>query len=114
MGKRDWWQRSLNGHFRLLERKHHAIEQRQRIEDKSIEAQKKQTLEQQEKTFERIRKAGKTFETIDDSDMLERKKIAKELTWRAKWNARRAKFNTRARKYSQPIQETRARPQLKG
>jgi len=93
MGKRDWWQRSLNRHFRLLE-------QRRRIEKERTKAQKKRTLEQQEKAFERVRPARERSEAITGMDALERKKIAKELTWRGKWDARRAKFNARARKYS--------------
>jgi len=93
MEKRSWWQRSLNRHFRLLE-------QRRRIEEERIKAQKKRTLEQQEKVFERVHEARKRGEAITDMDTLERKKIAKELTWKGKWGTRRAKFNVRARKYS--------------
>jgi len=92
MEKRSWWQRSLNRQFRLLE-------QRRRIEEKRIKAQKKRTLEQQGKAFERVRESRKRGETITGMDTLERKKIAKELTWRGKWGTRTAKFNARARKY---------------
>lgn len=76
------------------------MEQRRTIQEKRIEGQKKRTMEQQEKTFERVRGARKRGEAITGIDIMERKKIAKELAWTAKWNARRAKFNTRARKYS--------------
>jgi len=100
MGKGSWWQRSLNRHFRLLEaRSARAVEQRRRIEEQRTKAQNKRTLEQQEKDFERVREARKRGQAITGMDTPERKKIAKELTWKAKWNTRRAKFNARARKY---------------
>jgi len=100
MEKRSWWQRSLNTHFRLLEAKStRAVEQRRRIEEKRIKAQKKRTLEQQEKAFERVHEARERGEAVTGMDTLERKKIAKELTWKGKWDTRRAKFNVRARKY---------------
>jgi len=92
MGKGSWWQRSLNRHFRLLE-------QRRRIEEERAKAQKKRTLEQQEKAFQRVHEARKRGEAITGIDTLERKKMAKELMWKAKWNTRRAKFNVWARKY---------------
>ncbi len=101
MVKRNWWRRSLNRHFRLLDaRSARAVEQRRRIEEQRIQTQKKRTLEQQEKAFERVHEARKRGEAITGMDTLERKKIAKELTWKGKWNTRRAKFDTRARKYS--------------
>jgi len=100
MGKRSWWQRSLNRHFRLLEAKTaRAVEQRRRIEEGRTKAQEKRTLGQQEKAFERVREARKRGETITGMDTLERKKITKELTWRAKWNTRKAKFDALVRKY---------------
>jgi len=100
MGKRSWWQRSLNRHFRLLEaRSAHAVEQRRRIEEKRIKAQKKRASEQQEKAFKRIRGARTRGEMVTGMDALERKKVAKELTWRAKWDTTRAKFNAWARKH---------------
>jgi len=99
MGKRDWWQRSLNRHFRLLEGRFRALEQRRRIEGERIQTQKKRTLEQQEKAFERVHEARKRGEAITGMDTIERKKIAKELTWKGKWDTRRAKFNARVRKY---------------
>lgn len=100
MGKRSWWQRSLNRHFRLLETKSaREVEQRRRIEDRRIISQKERTLEPQEKAFERAHEAKKRGEAVTGLDMLERKKTAKELTWRGKWNTRRAKFDTRTRKF---------------
>jgi len=57
-------------------------------------------MKQQKGALERAGKARKRGEAITGIDTMERKKIAKELAWRAKWNARRAKFSTRARKYS--------------
>jgi len=101
MGKRSWWQRSLNRHFRLLgARSTRAVEQRQRIEEKRIQTQKKRTLEQQEKAFKRVHEARKRGEAITGMDPMERKKIAKELTWKGKWNTRKARFDVRARKHS--------------
>lgn len=82
----------MDRHFRLLE-------QRRRIEEKRIKAQKKRTLEQQEKAFERAREVRKRGEATTGMDTLERKKMAKELAWRARRNTRRAKFNAWARKY---------------
>jgi len=100
MGKRNWWRRSLNRHFRLLEaRSARAVEQRRRIEKERIQTQKKRTLEQQEKAFERVGEARKRGEAITGMDTLERKKTAKELTWKAKWDTRRAKLDAWARKY---------------
>jgi len=101
MGKRSWWQRSLNRHFRLLAAESaRAMEQRRRIEERRIKAQKERTLEQQEKAFERAYEAKKRSEAVTGLDMLERKKTAKELTWRGKWNTRKAKFDARTRKFS--------------
>jgi hypothetical protein len=101
MGKRSWWQRSLNRHFRLLEAKSaRAVEQRRSIEEKRIKAQKERTMEQQEKAFERAHEAKTRGEAVTGADALGRKKTAKELTWRAKWSTRRAKFDTRTRKFS--------------
>jgi len=100
MEKRNWWRRSLNRHFRLLEARSRALEQRRRIGEQRIKAQKKRTLEQQEKALERVHEAKERGEAMTGMDTLERKKIAKELTWKGKWDTRRAKFNVRARKYS--------------
>jgi len=95
MEKRNWWRRSLNRHSRLLEaRSARAVEQRRRIEEKKVKAQEKRTLEPQEKAFERV------GEAITGMDPMERKKIAKELTWKGKWNTRKARFDVRARKHS--------------
>jgi len=75
----------LDGHFRLIEgRSARAVEQRRRIEN----------------AFERAREATKRGEAITGMDTVERKKIAKELMWRAKWDIRGAKFDARARKYA--------------
>jgi len=82
----------LNGRFR-------ALEQRRTIEEQRTKTQKKRALEQQEKAFERVHEARKRGEAITGMDTLEKKKIAKELTWRAKWNTRRGNFNAWARKY---------------
>jgi len=114
MGKRDWWRRSLDRHFRLLKRRSRALEQRRRIEEQRIQSQNKQTLEQQEKAFKRAHEARKRGEAMTGMDTLERKKIAKELTWRGKWNTRRAKFNARTRKCKYPFHESRSVLQPKG
>lgn len=57
-------------------------------------------MKQQKGALERASKARKRGEAITGIDTMERKKIAKELAWKAKWNTRKAKFSTRARKYS--------------
>jgi len=98
MGKRNWWRRSLNRHFRLLNGRFRALEQRLRIEEQRTKAQKKRTLEQQEKAFERVGEARERSEAITGMDTPEKKKIAKERMWRAKWDTRRAKFDAWARK----------------
>jgi len=91
----------LDRHFRLLEAKsaRTAEQRRRREEEKRTKAQKKRALEQQEKASERVHEARERGETVTGVDTLERKKIAKELTWKGKWDTRRAKFNVRARKY---------------
>jgi len=75
MEKGSWWQRSLNSRLRSLESKSsYSLKSRRRIERRI-------------KTFER------TCESITVVDLIERRRIAKELAWESKWNTRRAKFN---------------------
>ena len=75
MEKRSWWQRSLNSRLRSLESKSsYSLKSRRRIEKRI-------------KTFER------TCGSITVVDLIERRRIAKELAWESKWNTRRAKFN---------------------
>lgn len=86
MGKRSWWQRSLDGRFRLLKaRNTRGLEPRQRIEWTTM-TQKDQATEHVEKAHEII------FETVTRIDLVERKRIAKDLAWKAKWDMRRARF----------------------
>jgi len=74
------------------------LEERLRIEEQRTKTQKKRTFEQQEKAFERVREARERGEAITGMDASERKKLAKELTWRAKWDRKRANFNAWTRK----------------
>lgn len=54
--------------------------------------QKDQIIEHLEKTHEII------FETVTHMDLVERKRIAKDLAWKAKWDTRRARFRKLAEK----------------
>lgn len=86
MGRRSWWQRSLNMHLRSLERR--------------IEHQKERSLKQQGEAIERVRGARRRGEIVTGVDLLEGKKVAHELRWRGNWNRRRAEWDARARKYA--------------
>jgi len=86
MGRRSWWQRSLNMHLRSLERR--------------IERQKERTLKYQGEAIERVSGARRRGEIVTGVDTREGKKVAHELRWGEKWNRRRAKWDARARKYA--------------
>jgi hypothetical protein len=80
MEKRSWWQRSLNGRLRSLKaRSPCATTPRQRIEAKT-------------------KPSEGACESITVVDLVERRRIAKELAWKSKWNARRAKLNACSKK----------------
>lgn len=76
------------------------VGQRRRIEEERVKIQNKRILGQQKKAFERVGGARKRGEAVTGVDALERKKIGRELRWRAKWDRRRTKFNAWARKYT--------------
>jgi hypothetical protein len=81
MEKRSWWQRSLNGRLRSLEASSPcATAPRQRIEA-------------------RTRFLERSCESITVVDLLERRRIARELAWKSKWNMRRAKLDECSEKY---------------
>jgi hypothetical protein len=80
MEKGSWWQRSLNSRFRSLEAESpYATKPRRRIEA-------------------RTESSEEAYESITVVDLVERRRIAKELSWRSKWNTRRAKLNACSKK----------------
>jgi hypothetical protein len=80
MEKRSWWQRSLNGRLRSLKaRSPCATKPRRRIEA-------------------RTKPSEGACESITVVDLVERRRIAKELAWKSKWNTRRAKLNACSKK----------------
>jgi hypothetical protein len=81
MEKRSWWQRSLNSRFRTLGAKSlYATKPRRRIEA-------------------RARPSEIVYESITVVDLVERRRIAKELSWESKWNTRRAKLDASSKKH---------------
>jgi hypothetical protein len=73
MEKRSWWQRSLNSRLRSLKAKSPcATTPRQRIEA-------------------RTKPSEGACESITVVDLVERRRKAKELSWKSKWDTRRAK-----------------------
>ena len=73
MEKRSWWQRSLNSRLRPLKAKSPcATTPRQRIEAKA-------------------KPSEGACEPITVVDLVERRRKAKELAWKLKWDRRRAK-----------------------
>jgi hypothetical protein len=79
MEKRSWWQRSLNSRLRSLEAKSSATKPRRRIEA-------------------RTKPSEIVYEKITVVDLVERRRIAKELFWKSKWNMRRAKLDACSKK----------------
>jgi len=90
MRKTSWWQRSLDRHFRLLEaRCNPALRQRRNIEGEAV--------------FEKADGSRKkrefiVYENTVYVDALERRKTAKDLMWKAKWDARKAQLNASRKK----------------
>jgi dihydroorotase-like cyclic amidohydrolase len=81
MEKRSWWQRSLNGRLRSLKAKSLcATKPRRRIEA-------------------RTKPSEGAWESITVVDLVERRRIAKELAWKSKWNTRRAKLDACSKKH---------------
>lgn len=81
MEKRSWWQRSLNSRFRSLGAKSsYATKPRWRIEA-------------------RTKPSEIVYESITIVDLIERRRIAKEIAWESKWNTRRAKLDACSKKH---------------
>jgi hypothetical protein len=80
MEKRSWWQRSLNSHFRSLEAKSSTTKPRRRIEARTPPSEI-------------------VYESITVVDLVERRRIAKELAWKSKWNTRRAKLDASSKRH---------------
>jgi len=73
MEKRNWWRRSLNGRLRSLRAKSPcATTPRQRIESKT-------------------KPSDGACGPMTVVDLVERRRKAKELAWKLKWDRRRAK-----------------------
>jgi hypothetical protein len=80
MEKRSWWQRSLDSRLRSLKAKSsYVTKPRRRIEA-------------------RTKPSEGVCESITVVDLVERRRIAKELAWKSKWNTRRAKLNACSKK----------------
>jgi hypothetical protein len=81
MEKRSWWQRSLNSRFRSFEAK------------SACSTKPRRRIEARTKPSEIV------YETITVVDLVERRRIAKELAWKSKWNTRRAKLDACSKKH---------------
>jgi hypothetical protein len=93
MGRGSWWQRSLNSYFNLLRAKSSRdLESRRRIEG-SMRLQKDHAMQHSKRNSEIV------IETIRSVDLLERRRLAKDLVWKAKWDKRTAKLNRKAERY---------------
>jgi hypothetical protein len=90
MRKGSWWQRSLDRHSRLLEtRCNLALRQRRNIEGKGVFGMAGRSRNKHEFV---------AYENVVYVDALERRKTAKDLMWKAKWDARKAKLNASKKK----------------
>jgi len=93
MRRGSWWQRSLNSHFHLMRAKSpRDLESRQRIEER-MRLQKDHIMQRSKRNSEIV------IETMRSVDLLERRRLAKELAWKAKWSTRTARFNRKAERY---------------
>ena len=68
------------------------LESRRRIEE-SMRLQKDHATQHSKRNFEIV------FKTIRSVDLLERRRVAKGLAWKAKWDTRTAKLNRKAERY---------------
>jgi hypothetical protein len=93
MGRESWWQRSLDSHFHSMKAKSpRDLESRRRIEG-SIRLQKDYIMQPSKRNPEII------IETMRCVDLLERRRIAKDLAWKAKWNKKTAKLDRKSERY---------------
>jgi hypothetical protein len=93
MGRGSWWQRSLNTYFHAVRAKSpRDLESRRRIEG-SMRLQKDHATQHSKRNSEIV------IETIRSVDLLERRRVAKDLAWKAKWDTRTAKLNRKAERY---------------
>jgi hypothetical protein len=93
MERETWWQRSLNSHFNLMRAKSpRDMESRRRIEG-SMRFQKDHATQHSKRNSEIV------IETIRTVDLLERRRVAKDLAWKAKWDKRTVGFSRRAERY---------------
>ena len=93
MARESWWQRSLNSHFHSMRTKSpHDLESKQRIEG-SMKLQKDHVIQHSERNSEIV------IVTTRRVDSVERRRVAKDLAWKAKWGKRTAKLNRRAKRY---------------
>ena len=68
------------------------LESRQRIEER-MRLQKDHIMQRSKRNSEIV------IETMRSVDLLERRRLAKELAWKAKWSTRTARFNRKAERY---------------
>jgi len=93
MGRESWWQRSLNSYFYSMRTKSpHDLESKQRIE-RSMKLQKDHAMQHSRRNSEIV------IVTTRRVDSVERRRVAKDLAWKAKWGTRTAKRNRRAERY---------------
>jgi hypothetical protein len=93
MGRGSWWERSLNSHFHLMRAKSpRDLESRRRIEG-SMRLQKDHDMQHSKRNSEIV------IETIRSVDLQEKRRVAKDLAWKAKWDRRTAKLNRKAERY---------------
>jgi hypothetical protein len=70
----------------------HDLESRRRIEG-SVRLQKDSTMQRSKGNSELI------IETMRSVDLLERRRVAKDLAWKAKWNKKTARLDRKAERY---------------
>ena len=93
MERGNWWQRSLNTYFNLMRAKSpRDLESRRRIEG-SMRLQKDHAMQHSKRNSEIV------IEPIRSVDLLERRRVAKDLAWKTKWSTRTAKLNRKAERY---------------
>jgi hypothetical protein len=79
MGIGSWWKTSLNSYSHLMRAKSsRGLESKRRIEG-SIRLQEDRTMQHSKRNSETV------IEMTGGADLLERRRVAKDLAWKAKW-----------------------------
>jgi hypothetical protein len=93
MGIGSWWKTSLNSYSHLMRAKSsYGLESKRRIEGR-IRLQEDRTMQHSKRNSETV------IEMTGGADLLERRRVAKDLAWKAKWGTRTAKLNRKAERY---------------